>query len=60
MNRNELISRIREEKKAAQTAGAIHRRDLHKHIKRMERQLREYDRYRGWPLLEGKESMKTG
>lgn len=28
-----------------QTAGPIHRRDLIKHIRRMERELRDYDRY---------------
>ena len=37
------IERAREEMK---TAGPIHRRDLQKHIKRMETQLKVYDRYR--------------
>ena len=28
-----------------ETAGPIHRRDLIKHIRRMERELRDYDRF---------------
>ena len=45
MTRNELIDRITKEKEALKTAGVIHRRDLYKHIKRMERELRDYDRF---------------
>ena len=45
MTRSELVERIRDKKNEAQTAGAIHRRDLYKHIKRMERELRDYDRF---------------
>lgn len=45
MTRSELVDRIREKKKEAQTAGKFHRRDLHKYIKRMERELRDYDRF---------------
>lgn len=45
MTRAELVERIRAEKLEAMTAGKIHRRDLHKHIKRMERELRDYDRF---------------
>lgn len=45
MTRSELVDYIREKKKEARTAGEIHRRDLHKHIKRMERELRDYDRF---------------
>ena len=45
MTRSELAERIRKEKEEVITAGEIHRRDLHKHIKRMERELRDYDRF---------------
>ena len=45
MTRSELVEKIRTAKAEAQTAGAIHRRDLHKHIKRMQRELRDYDRF---------------
>lgn len=37
------IRKIREEMK---TAGPVHRRDLWKHLRRMEAQLKQYDRYR--------------
>lgn len=63
MTRNELAKRIKEEKKEAQTAGLIHRRDLYKHIKRMERELRDYDRFqamaRGDALLR-KANLQSG
>lgn len=45
MNREELVDRIETAKQALLFAGAIHRRDLLKHIKRMERELRDYDRF---------------
>lgn len=45
MKRNELVEKIRAAKAEAKTAGAIHKRDLNKHIKRMERELRDYDRF---------------
>ena len=46
MNQREiLVWHIRQEKADLKTAGAIHRRDLQKHIRRMERELRDYDRF---------------
>lgn len=39
------VQKIKDAKEELKTAGAIHRRDLHKHIKRMERELRDYDRF---------------
>ena len=45
MTRSELVSKIMTAKEELQTAGKIHRRDLLKHIKRMQRELRDYDRF---------------
>ena len=45
MTRNDLVEKIQKARAEVKTAGAIHRRDLHKHIKRMERELRDYDRF---------------
>ena len=45
MTRDELVEEIRKKKKEAEQAGTIHRRDLWKNIKRMERELRDYDRF---------------
>ena len=45
MNRNELVTKIKTAKEEQKTAGAIHRRDLQKHIRRMEKELRLYDYY---------------
>ena len=39
------VQKIKEAKEALKTAGTIHRRDLHKHIKRMQRELWDYDRF---------------
>lgn len=43
--RNEIESKIRAAKEELPSAGRIHRRDLLKHIKRMQRGLRDYDRF---------------
>jgi len=45
MTRSDLVDKIRAARQELLKAGAIHRRDLNKHIKRMERELRDYDRY---------------
>ena len=45
MNRQQLEETIKAAKAQLATAGTIHRRDLYKHIKRMERELRDYDRF---------------
>lgn len=45
MNRSDLVEKINTAKHALLSAGCIHRHDLNKHIKRMERELRDYDRY---------------
>ena len=45
MNRDELVEKIETAKAALMFAGTIHRRDLQKHIRRMERELRDYDRF---------------
>ena len=38
-------TKIAWKKEEARKAGPIHRRDLLKHIRRMERELRDYDRF---------------
>lgn len=43
--RDIFVEKIRKAKKEAETAGALHKRDLEKHIHRMEVQLMRYDRY---------------
>lgn len=40
-----LVTKINQAKEELKTAGAIHSRDLRKHIRRMETQIRRYDRY---------------
>lgn len=45
MTRAELVERIRQAKAEAACAGPIHRRDMLKHIRRLERELRDYDRF---------------
>lgn len=45
MTRDELVEEIRKKKKEAEHAGIIHGRDLWKNVKRMERELRDYDRF---------------
>lgn len=42
--RENLVQKIFNGKAELKTAGPIHRRDLQKHIHRMERELRDYDR----------------
>ena len=45
MNREELVAKIAAAKEELEQAGSYHRRDLTKHIRRMERELRDYDRF---------------
>ena len=45
MTRSELVEEIRKKREEAKRTGPIHRRDLWKHIHRMERELRNYDRF---------------
>ena len=46
MNQREiLVRKIRQVKADLKTAGIIHRRDLQKHIRRIECELRDYDRF---------------
>ena len=46
MTRDELAGKIRAAKAELPGAGRYHRRDLMKHIHRMEKELRTYDYYR--------------
>lgn len=43
--RSELAEKIRIAKDALMFSGPMHRRDLQKHIRRMEKELRDYDRF---------------
>ena len=45
MNRDQLEKEIDLCKQALMHAGPVHYRDLHKHIRRMENQLKQYDRF---------------
>ena len=62
MNRDELVSKIRNAKAELPTAGVIHRRDLLKHIHRMEKELKIYDYYhrKGGALLGVKANLQSG
>ena len=45
MSRDEHIAKIRAAKAELKTAGPIHRKDLIRYIRRMEKELRIYDSY---------------
>lgn len=45
MKKDELEEKIRLTEKAIMFAGKIHRRDLEKHLRRMKKELRDYDRF---------------
>nr|DAQ03032.1 MAG TPA: hypothetical protein [Caudoviricetes sp.] len=45
MTRDELVQKITSAKAALPKAGSIHKRDLGKHIHRLEKELRMYDFY---------------
>ena len=46
MTRDELAELIKKRKTELKTAGVIHRKDLGKNIRRLERELRDYDRFK--------------
>lgn len=43
--REEYVAKLNAARQELETAGTFHRRDLTKHIRRMERELRDYDRF---------------
>lgn len=45
MNRTELEEKIKLTETAIMIAGPIHRRDLQKYLRRMQKELRDYDRF---------------
>lgn len=45
MNEEELVERIKEKRREAQTAGVIHKRDLMREINRLEKELKTYRYY---------------
>lgn len=46
MTRAELQDKIRKTREEMKTAGPVHRRDLGRHLRRLEAQLKQYDRFR--------------
>lgn len=61
MMRDEHVERINAAKEQLKTAGPIHREDLQRYIRRMEKELRIYDSYhRGWSSLAEKVLMMSG
>lgn len=62
MNKQELKEKIRQAKAELPKAGIIHRRDLVKHIHRMENELKTYNYYqkRSGATLAAKASMQSG
>ena len=47
MSREDYVEKIRKAKAQLGTAGVIHRKDLLRYIRRLEKELRIYDRYHG-------------
>lgn len=45
MNRTELEEKIKLTETAIMISGPIHRRDLQKYLRRMQKELRDYDRF---------------
>ena len=45
MKREQYVEKIRKAKEELKTAGPIHARDLRKHIRRLEAEIRTYDHY---------------
>ena len=44
--RERHIAKMEEVKQEIRNAGVIHRKDLQRHLRRLERELRDYDKYR--------------
>ena len=45
MSREEHVEKIRKAKEELKTAGTIHRKDISRYIRRLEKELRIYDSY---------------
>ena len=45
MTRDEIVEKIHQRRTEAMKSGPIHRRDLMKNIRRLQRELRDYDRF---------------
>lgn len=45
MTREEMSTAIARRKQEIKTAGPVHKRDLMKNIRRLQRELRDYDRF---------------
>ena len=54
--REAYAAKLEAARQELKTAGPVHRRDLLKHIRRMERELRDYDRFHAGGGGNGKEN----
>ena len=52
--RDLFVAKLNEAKRELATAGCIHKKDLQRQIKRMERELSDYDRFHGGSVEVGK------
>lgn len=57
--REEYVAKLNAARNELETAGIFHRRDLTKHIRRMERELRDYDRFHKGGDSSGKRTKST-
>ena len=57
--REEYVAKLNASRQELETAGIFHRRDLIKHIRRMERELRDYDRFHKGGDSNGKRKKPT-
>jgi hypothetical protein len=57
--REEYVAKLNAARQELKTAEIFHRRDLTKHIRRMERELRDYDRFHKGGDSNGKRAKPT-
>ena len=57
--REEYVAKLNAARQEVETAGIFNRRDLTKHIRRMERELRDYDRFHKGGDSNGKRKKPT-
>lgn len=57
--REEYVAKLNAARQEVETAGIFHRRDLTKHIRRMEKELRDYDRFHEGGDSNGKRTKPT-
>lgn len=57
--RNNFVAKLNVAREELKTAGPIHRKDLLRHIRRMERELRDYDRFHKEAEMRGRNAKGT-